>query len=375
MKTKFLIILLSIFCLDVFGQNIHVQLQNSETLEPIPQVTIFTSDMGEMFTSNDNGEIVMPESLVGKTFYTEDYEYVPSKQTIQNISPIIWKLTPNSETLEEIVIYNRPLKEVLLEVIKHSEATMSKNMKLNTYYREDFIKDGSVYAFAEGLMDFYVGSKNKEIFNLVNQSRAVTIEQREEEFGGVIIDPNTLIKMVLKFHLLKDLINDKNYEYSVFSKKVGDRDLRICYIQPTEKAKKRFLRNGYFIFDEDKKLVLEYEFSFDESKKLHNKPINILIAKFDFKDMQVKAKYLDAAQAYYPTHSNVVYDIIINSKLAKVNKYRSHGQAFFYTIGFNKIANIPYDKESFNQKTLFSLGDNFTEEFWLNPTLQNYSKQ
>lgn len=377
-KNFFFLIALSITQIS-FAQLIQGKLINAKTNLPIPQVTVFTDDASIFVTSNQKGEFLVDAQLtLNKTLYIDDYEYEFSEKTISSTQSFEWKLVPNSETLEEIVIYKRNIKEVLLEIIDHSIASFSKNTKIEAFYRENYLKRDRVETYAEGLMDFYIGKKLKNVSTIVNQSRIVDLYTNPADTidmaVSITVKPSDLIESSMRFRNIKDFITSNNYEFLVKSKRVGDRKLHTCYITPTEKSTKRFLFSGYFVFDEEKKLILETNFEFAEDKKVFNKTINLIIAKLQLLDMEYKTKYLDTEKFYYPTYARVDYDAIVSSKLAKVKDERLNTYSYFYTLKFKDTEVLPTESKEYKATNLFSNGNKYTEEFWKDPVIQNLSE-
>lgn len=95
----------------------------------------------------------MPESIINKKLFINDYEYSYSEKTFTSSQNFTWDLTPNSETLEEIVIYKNP-ELVLEEIINNSIKSFSNNIKLETYYRENYIENNQIGRSADGILDF-----------------------------------------------------------------------------------------------------------------------------------------------------------------------------------------------------------------------------
>lgn len=378
MKKNFLYIIL-LLSQGVAAQMIQGKLINAKTHLPVSQITVFTEDASVFVTSNQKGEMLLDaEQVLNKTLYIDDYEYEFSEKVISGTTNFEWMLTPNSETLEEIVIYKRPLKDLLMEIVDHSIASFSKNTKVEAFYRENYLKNDRVETYAEGVMDFYIGKKLKDVSTVVNHSRVVDVHSNPQDTLDMtltlVVSPSELIESSMRFKFIKNLINSKDYDFMVKSKMVGDRKLFTCYIQSKPDSKKRFLYKGYFVYDEEKKLILETNFGFEEEKKMYNSTVNILIAKFDFLDMKYKTKYLDAEKFYYPTYARVDYDVIVNSKLAKVNDQRLNTYSYFYTLQFKETETIPSENQWYQKKNLYSNGNKFTEEFWKEPTIQNLSE-
>lgn len=232
-----------------------------ETGKPISQITIVSVDQTYFVTSNEKGEVVLPETILNKKLFINDYEYQYSEKTFTSPQSFVWELTPNSETLEEIVIYEDAVK-TLDEIIANSIKSFSNNIKLEAYYRENYIENGQIARFADGIIDFYVNRNSGKVQQVVKQSRGESFTEINELNEMFMSSPKQIVEFSMRFSEIRNLIKDnKRHEFYVTAKQVGDRTIHTCYINPKEKNKKHFQRKGYFTFDEGKKADIRNEHS------------------------------------------------------------------------------------------------------------------
>jgi len=350
------------------AQSFQGVIKNIETGEPIGQITIISADQTYFVTSNEKGEVVLPETALNKKLFIDDYEYVYSEKTFTDTQPFVWELTPNSETLEEIVIYEDAVK-TLDEIIANSIKSFSNNVKLEAYYRENYIENGRTASFADGIVDFYV---NNKIDMVAKQTRVKDFSQVEESNRVMATTPTQVVDFSMRFSTISTMLKEKNkYEFYVTAKQVGEKTIHTCYINPKEKSKKRFLLKGYFVFDESKKLILEASYGFDPEKKKYNSTMNVIIGKFDFNDLSFKSKYMATDLLYYPSYSKFSKDLTINSKLAKIKNVKVNNDSFFYVLNAVKTNEKPNPERIFKLGTLYNSGDKYSREFWNNPEISN----
>ena len=137
-----------LFCLLIgqlaIGQNIKATLMDSETNLPIQQIAVISDDESFFGVTNDKGEVILPENLINQTVFVDDYLYMYEEKTLQSSEDFVWELQPNSETLEELLIYKNP-KPVLQEVIDNSIKSFSTDAGLETY----FSSKGSVATYSQ----------------------------------------------------------------------------------------------------------------------------------------------------------------------------------------------------------------------------------
>lgn len=371
MQTILKLTFILLLCVSVQAQSFKGVIINNETQQPISQITIISSDNTFFATSNDKGEVILPESIINKKLFINDYEYSYSEKIFTSTQKFTWDLTPNSETLEEIVIYENP-ELTLEEIINNSIKSFSSNIKLETYYRENYIENNQIGRFADGMIDFYVNSEQGSIQQVVKQSRAQSYTEINETNELFMSSPKQVLSLSMRFSEIRSLIKDKRHEFYITSKKVGNKTLHTCYISPKEKNKKRFQMKGHFTFDEEKKLILETSFAFDpERKEYNNKTANVLIGKITFIDQQFKSKYVVADNLYYPSYAKRIIDLSSNSKIAKVKNERVNNESYFYVLSMDKKATVPDVNKTSNYENLYSRGTIYKTEFWNDPEIIN----
>lgn len=362
-------ITLSLFCSIVSqAQTFKGVVKNAETQQPVSQITIVNEDQSFFTTSNEQGEVVLPDTVLNQKLFIDDYEYVYSEKTFTNTQPFVWEVQPNSETLEEIVIYENGSK-ILEEIIKNSIKSFSKNTKLESFYRENYIENNQIASFAEGIVDFYMGDK---IDMVAKQSHVEDFAEVDDFNRSSVSSPAEIVEASMRFNALLDMLKDKNkYEFYVTAKQVGNKTIHTCYISPLEKSKKRFLMKAFFVFDEAKKLILETNYAFDPEKKQYNSTINVVITKIDINDVHFKSKYMVTDYLYYPSYAKFSKEAIVNSKLAKVKNAKINNESFFYAISATKTNEKPAEERIFKLKSLYSSGNKYSKEFWNDPEIKN----
>lgn len=365
-------ILLLLFCqLNVFAQNFKGVIKNEDTQEPIAQITLFNEDYSFFVTSNEKGEIILPEIILNQKLFINDYQYEISEKIFSKSENFTWELTPNSQTLEEIVIYS-DLTKFLEEIIDNSIKTFTRNTSLETYYRENYFENRAIASYAEGIVDFYIDKNTTQLLQLVKQSHVVDFADVDDFNREIMSTPREVVAASMRFNEIRTLINDKKkYEIYVTAKQVGDKTLHTCYISPKSKKKSRFLIKGYFTFDVEKKLIYETNYAFDEEKKKYNTSINLIFGKIKIDDKQFQSKYIIGENFYYPSFAKRTIEMITNSKLAKMENVKVHNQAYFYVLKTDTPASKYNESQNLNDNTLYSRGSVYKTEFWKLPEIIN----
>lgn len=369
------ILLLTLFCeLATFAQTFKGVIKNNETNEPIGQITITNTENSFFVTSNEKGEVVLPENMLNQKLLIDDYEYVYSEKVFTNTKSFIWELTPNSETLEEIIVFT-DLTKFLEEVIDNSIKSFTPNTSLETYYRENYFENNKIASFAEGLVDFYIGGNTEPVLMLAKQTRTQDFVTVDEFNRYVISTPNELVEASMRFNVIRSLITDKKkYEIYVTAKQVGDKTVHTCYISPKEKSRKRSLIKGYFTFDAEKKLIYETNYAFDPEKKKHNTTMNLIIGKIKIDEQKFQSKYIIGDNFYYPSYTTRTIEVVTNSKLAKMKDVKVHNQVYFYVLKAKTDTLKPEITKTLNNETLYSKGTVYKDEFWKLPEIINLTE-
>ena len=371
MKIKLTIIAFVFNFFNLQAQTFKGVIINSTTKQAVSQITLVTEDNSFFTTTNDNGEVVLPNELLNKKLIIDDYEYVYSEKTFNTTENFTWELTPNSETLEEIVIYENA-SDFLLQIINNSIKSFSKNTKLESFYKENYIENNQVASFAEGIVDFYI---NDKIDMVAKQTRVKDIHPVEEFNRTVIGAPKELVENSMRFSILTELIKDKkNYDILVTAKKVGEQTIHTCYINPKEKSKKRFLRKVNFTYNEEKKLILALDYVLDPEKKQYNTTINFIIAKLKVEDILFKSKYIASNNLYYPSYVKATRKAMINSKLAKLKNVTINNESYFYALRADKTNELPKPERIYTRENLYGSGDIYNRDFWKDPEIINLSE-
>lgn len=369
---NYILLLLAFFCqLYSFAQTFKGVIKNSETNEPISQITIVNADQTFFVTSNEKGEVVLPESMLNQKLLIDDYEYGYSENIFTKQQDFVWELTPNSETLEEIIIFS-DVRGYLEEIINNSIKSFSTNVSLETYYRENYFENNEMASFAEGLVDFYIDGNTEPILMLAKQTRTQDFANVDEFNRYVISTPNDLVGTSMRFNVIRSLITDKKkYEIYVTAKQVGDKTIHTCYISPKEKSKKRHLKKAYFSFDAEKKLIYETNYAFDPEKKKHNTTMNLIIGKIKIDEQQFQSKYIIGDNFYYPSYTTRTIEMVTSSKLAKMKDVKVHNQVYFYVLNAETNSSKPNITKTLNNETLYSKGSIYKDEFWKLPEIIN----
>lgn len=354
----------------VFAQNIKATLIDNETKDPVQKVAVISDDESFFGVTNDKGEVLLPENLINQTIFVDDYLYLYAEKTLTSSENFVWELQPNSETLEELLIYSNP-KSILQEVIDNSIQSFSANSGLEAYFRSK----GSVASYSQyhsdAIVNVYMKPGN-EVDIAVLQSRSKEKLNEEEKnkvsISSSLAHPKENFSQTLKFRHIAEMLDQfKQYEVTITSKKVGESEIHTCYFTPTEKSKKKMLIAGYFTYDADKKLVLEMKYETPQEKVQYNK-VNIIIASIRNVYLDYHAKYTVNNNRYYPSFCEYTVNAQVRSKMANLDSRMDFVNEFYILSDKPKAMS---DSQILNENPL-EIGDRYTENFWNDPRIQNH---
>lgn len=353
-----------------FAQNITYSgvVRDKSTGKPIEHVSlsVYNSNVATLTNSEGRFRITVPTSSKKINFNHLSYDrldYVFSEQT-ENITIY---LIDSSFELEEMIMYNRPIKDIIKEVIDNSKAKFSKDVKLNTYYREMMNVDGKVYSYADGMLDYYF--KNKSSSNVVvDESRALIINDDFKNYEDApikfyLLDLQSLITDAFKFERIWKIVKNKNYELYITSKKASDgRELKTLYFEPSDSNTENYYK-GTLIFDEEKKLVLEINIELSPKHLKNLKEDNKVFYKIFFTQIKFKQIFNDNDNRYYLAYDTrrVQGDVKITS-----HRFSIGGIHELITVNSTVTNEKPNPNKIYFERTLEVLGKNYKNRFWEN---------
>lgn len=367
---KLITYLFLLFPVLMFAQNITYSgiVRDKSSGKPIEHVSISVYDSNIATLTNSEGRfrITVPFSAKKINFNHLSFDrldYVFTNQT----EDITIYLVDSSFDLEEMIMYNRPIKDIIKEVIDNSKAKFSKDVKLNTYYREMMNVDDKVYSYADGMLNYYF--KNKSASEVVvDQSRALVFKDDFKNYEDApikfyLLDLQTIITSAFKFDRIWKIVKNKNYDLYITGKKASDgRELKILYFEPSDGNLEDYYK-GTMIFDEEKKLVLEINIELSPKHIKNLKEEGRLIYKVHFTDIKFKQIFNDTDNRYFLAYDSrrIRGDVKISN-----HRFSVGGIHELITVNSTITNERPDPKKVYFEKTLDVLGKNYKNRFWEN---------
>lgn len=372
---KYFLFLFLLLGMIVQAQIIQGVVTDKESNAPLEFVSITVDGSYVTTSTNEKGEFhIDAADAMGKNLIFSNVHYSELRYKITDSKFLTIGLEAISFEMEEMVLYDKPIKDVFEEVIKNSEKSFKTNIKLSTFYKENYKSKTLKSFYADGLVDFYIKNKTSKIDVVVNKSRSIDIgvvDENVKSTSTVSMDIEDVIENALRFKILKTLIKSKDQEFYITMQKSADGEiLHTLYIEPVENSTAENLIEGKVLFNEEKKLILDLNLQLSEKYKVNNKVKNIIVAKLKINDLKRKAKYAYVDGVYYITYFEYVYDISATSKMAKLDD-RFEGSAQMYAFNYTPVTVFPTKKEVMKESALYKLGKNYTDEFWKNQNVQH----
>lgn len=360
------LLILFLFPIFIQAQNVSYSgiVRDKETGKPIEHVSIsvYNSNISTLTNSEGRFRITIPNHIKRVNFNHLSFDkldYTFSNQT-ENITVY---LSNSAFEMEEMVVYNRPIRDVIKEVLDNSKAKFSNDVKLNTYYREMMNVDGKVYSYADGMLDYYF--KNKTSSNVVvNESRAMIFTNDFKNYEDApitfyLLDLQNIITNAFKFERIWNIVKNKNNELYITNKKASDgRELKTLYFEPSDDSENFY--KGTLIFDEEKKLVLEINIELSPKHIKNLKEENRVLYKVFFTEIKFKQIFNDINRYYLAYDSRRIQgDVKITN-----HRFSIGGIHELITVNSTITNEKPDPKKIYFEKTLEVLGKNYKNKFW-----------
>ena len=369
MRYIFLFVLLSIST-TVFAQQALFQgvVKDFETDEPVSYVSIVAQGSNSSTVTNEDGKFQIWVSANTKTlsFSHLNYDKYSLQLNHDKKEEIVVYLVATAFEMEELYLTQRPIKDIILEVLDNSQKQFSDDVVLNTYYREMLTINNEINTFGDGMLDFYYKDK-KESDIIVNQSRFARF--KSEEFKGYessplqlyLLNMQELITNAFRFIAMRDIVKEKEYGLSLTKKTSTDGNTLITlHFEPLPTAKKVALR-GTMVFDEERQLVLDIEMSIHPDFVDNLTMTNRIFFHFKTNNIVGKTIFNRDGNRYY-----------LSYKMGRIHGTVERGKHRFYAGGNYELLTVntritdvkPKPELIYYLPTLERLGKNYTTPYW-----------
>ena len=168
------LILITIFLIINFNLYSQIIVVDSQTKQPIPNVSVFNSEKNFINLTNKNGQIFINNdtiSIKDLSFSHISYDdKIIEKNIIKNFDTIF--LSPRIQKLEDVILTTSLNKDYI---------------KIKGFYRSYLYNNNIVFAYSDGLVEYYINTKNDKVKNNILSSRLLQrkYENNIRDKGGI----------------------------------------------------------------------------------------------------------------------------------------------------------------------------------------------
>ncbi|WP_291403696.1 carboxypeptidase-like regulatory domain-containing protein [Daejeonella sp.] len=282
-------------------------------------------------------------------------------------------LVPNTIVLNEVVINNLNPEFILKESVTISANRYPSPAIFKGYYRESVKRDSFLTKYADGLVEYYVERKKDKALKTelrVLQSRAKELPIQEEE--EKINEFNSLISInkIIKFISLTEISPlDSNrfqfYDYTISEFSEANKEIYRIDFEPKSNNNKVVLGGKIFI-DKETKLILAIDCKVAAGSEKNLKSFNFLGTKISAISAGIYIRFESNDESYGIKYIKESHGILFSGKkLNQKNEFTS--ELLITDLQTNNCS--PFTNGTYNKRSLYSRGNQYTFNYWDNPKL------
>lgn len=364
---KNLILIFLILSFNAFSQNEEkvIVLKDADTDLPIEDATVFVTKTKQTLLSNAEGTVSFVLNGISNIQITHS-SYVATKlrsNTLKDKKNIIY--LKNSVTgLEEIVVTRQHPQKILKTIIENSTKKLTLPARLKVYSREFFKLNGTNSCFNDGLMNFQLSGKDKNIKTdiLIEQNRSYGLV--EEDFSPDVLgyNLNDIMENYYGFKYLDPILDPgakKKYDFLIKANSKNE-DYYTMSVTPVDPTKA--LRDDFtIIYDRKKKLIVEVS-SFVSPNTLANIKDKTSVGSRNIYKSLFKTIYRLDNSNYYLVGSK---EEIGYERIDKKNKKTDiEVKNYFIITGFSTHKFTYANSDVFKEKTLYNRKNSILTNYW-----------
>ncbi|MBS7787026.1 hypothetical protein KIH23_06930 [Flavobacterium sp. CYK-55] len=362
-RIAFIFVLLSI---SVSAQKVEriLILQDEETHQPIEDATVTILKTKQNLLSNAEG-IVTFELTGASNIQIRHSSYLPvniRSLSLKEKSTVVY-LRNNVTDLEEILVFNKHPQKILASLIENSKLKLTVPGRLKVYSREFFKLNGNYAYYNDGLMNFQLLGKSKNIdaVILVEQNRSRSLIEQDVIPDLLGYNLNDIMENYYNFKYLNPLLvsearRDYDFVIKVYSK---NKEFNIISAVPNENSSG--MHDDFsIIYDPKRKLIVEVSSSVSPAVLAQLKDKTRVGAKNVYKSMY-KNIYKIQNNNYYLLSSK---EEIGFEKVEKDKNKDIEVRNYFLTTQFSTQNYTYKESEVFKDKTLYNKKDIVLSKYW-----------
>lgn len=364
---KYILFLFTLLSSAVYSQNKDsiILVKDSVTDNVISEVSILAIEINKSGATNKDGVF----KLSVKQPVTLQLDHLNYKPMILNSSLLteqlnIVYLNPiENQNLENVITVNQPHK-LLIDLVQNSKEQLTTPIELQVYVLELFKIDNEYFSFNDGLLNFYVKGKDKNIKTdiIVQQNRFYST------IGPVFSDNimgyniNGLMNNNYDFDQLNELFLDNSYSKYNYHFTQLNENLQYNRVKlELKKSINEALPNYEIIYDPVKMLIINVNaqipnqvLQYAKHKKVNNREVELCYYNFELN---------------YKITDNVYHFASLTDKIGlvghKVNTPNYIEVTNYLVVDKINTKTINYNKKNvFKQKSLNKIKTKYYNKYW-----------
>lgn len=342
-------------------------IKDTDTNKPIQHVMIIGNVSGKSTVTNSEGRFQFNLPAQDSKLIIKHLDYFTQELSANSKKSFQIQLQSSTESLEEIVIFQTPIKSEIEKAIKTSQGKFAKNLKLNAYYRELLYINNDMYQYEDADVDYYLESINKSNL-IVKESRSVKFTNNDaKQFDSISRvgyywgDFKERVSFEFDFKLIKSVISDKEYDLYITSKTAADgTELYVLNFNPNENAKKVTL-SGTMIYGANDYLIREIKANLAEKFMNNNEFSQINNHRFKrsfYNRTTIFNLYNNKYSLAYTSYRIFGVSQVLN-QLTKVG-----GFVELLVDSVEENPTLPKSSNYFLDEKLTRLGKNYKSKYW-----------
>jgi len=262
MKKNYLLFFL-IICYSCFAQTTEksIVLKDAETNLPIEDATVFIIKTKQTLLSNSEGKItfVLNGSSNIQVSHSSYISVTVRSSALLKTDNIIY-LKSNINDLDEIIVTKQHPQKILKALIQNSIKKLTVPARLKVYSREFFRQNGSYAYYNDGLMNFQIFGREKNIKSniLVEQNRSFGLVN--DYIGSDVLgyNLNDIMQNYYNFKYLEPILESnakKQYDF-VIKGYTTNSNYNVMLVTPSENNNE-FKDDYRIIYDYKHKIIIE----------------------------------------------------------------------------------------------------------------------
>jgi hypothetical protein len=362
----FVIVFYLLFSLQLQSQEVEksIIIKDADTNKPIEDATVSVLKTKQINLSNAEGKVSFLIKGASNVQITHtSYKTLILRSSQLKDSETVVFLKSNINKLDEIILTKQHPQKILINIIENSIKKLTIPARLKIYSREFFKLNGNYTYYNDGLMNFQLFGKPKNLTSniLVEQNRAYGLydDSVSEDLLGYNL--NDLIENYYNFKYLLPLTESRaKKEYDFLIKANSDNeDYYVMVVTPLENAK-GLLDDFTITYDKKKKIIIEVIAEITPTTLAKVKDRSGKTVKNIYKSF-FKALYRVETSNYYLVSSReeIGFERIFKNKSTDIEVKNS-----FVTTNFSNQNYIYKDSEVFKGKSLLNKTNVILNNYW-----------